>query len=447
MAPFNITTCARPNILALQPYNCARDDYTVDETNVLLDLNENAFGPSLPSDVTARATDLQNSGVAHLHRYPDRLQRNLKHQLCKLRNDKIPTDRNLTSHNVFIGSGSVEALDALIRCFCRPGHDCILTCPPTYGMYGVSAQVNDVRNHEVPLLPAPTFGLDVPAINHALLKDETIKLAYFASPGNPTGSLLSRIDIERILAHPSWNGVVVLDEAYIDFVHEDASLAALVTQYPNLVVVQTLSKAFGLAGIRVGVAFASPPVAHLLNNLKAPWNTPSPSSALASLAISEEGQFLMRHNRALMKAQRNRMLEELPKINGVGRLRGGTDSNFLLFEMLNTRGEPDNAVAAVVYDRLAKTSRVVVRFRGKEPGCFGCLRITVGTEDETTSFLESLRKIFVAMRQDAGARRKMESHDCVDDGVNNSSPSLSSLSLERSTKFLCTNEPRAAVKG
>lgn len=267
-------------------------------------------------------------------------------------------------------------------------------------MYSVSAQVNDVPLVKVPLLSAPSFALDVPAISNVLAApgNETIKIAYFCSPGNPTGALLSKFDIETILAHPTWNGVVVVDEAYVDFAPEDASLAELVTEHPNLVVMQTLSKAFGMAGIRLGAAFAAPEVAQVLNNVKAPYNISSPTSALASAAVGGEGLAVMRANRAKIVAQRDRLVKELPGVEGVGRLRGGTESNFLLYEMLNAAGAPDNEVAHAVYTALAENEGVVVRFRGKEHGCLGCLRITVGTEDEVTRFLSSLKEVLAKAR-------------------------------------------------
>ncbi|CRK11715.1 hypothetical protein BN1723_009467 [Verticillium longisporum] len=234
------------------------------------------------------------------------------------------------------------AIDALLRCFCIPAKDRILVCPPTYGMYSVSAQVNDVGLVKVPLQPAPEFGLDTQGICDALSREKGVKLAYLCSPGNPTGSLLAKEDVQKILEHPTWNGVVVLDEAYIDFAPEGSSLAEWVTEWPNLVVMQTLSKAFGMAGIRLGAAFTSEPIARLLNSLKAPYNISSPTSALASYAASEKGLQVMRANRTKICAQRVRLLAELPKINGVGRLRGGEASNFLLFEILDTAGNPDN---------------------------------------------------------------------------------------------------------
>lgn len=291
-----------------------------------------------------------------------------------------------------MGVGSDEAIDALLRCFCQPARDRILVCPPTYGMYSVSAQVNDVGLVKVPLLPAPSFQLDVEKISETLSSEENIKLAYLCSPGNPTGSVLDKEDIRKILEHPTWNGVVVVDEAYIDFSPEGSSLAEWVSEWPNLVVMQTLSKAFGMAGIRLGAAFTSVPIARLLNSLKAPYNISSPTSVLASYVVSEEGLATMRRNREKLVAQRNRLIEELGNIKGVGRLRGGQESNFLLYEMLSPQGEPDNTIALAVYESLAEQKGVVVRFRGKEHGCLGCLRITVGTEVENTRFLAALEK-------------------------------------------------------
>lgn len=301
-----------------------------------------------------------------------------------------------------MGVGSDEAIDALLRCFCTPGKDRILTCPPTYGMYAVSAQVNDVGIVKVPLLPAPEFGIDVPKITETLSQEKDIKLVYLCSPGNPTGSLIAKKDVEALLNHPTWNGVIILDEAYIDFAPEDASLAELVTEYPNLVVMQTLSKAFGLAGIRLGAAFTSPPIARLLNNLKAPYNISSPTSSLAITAVSEPGLAIMRTNLSALVTQRERLIAALPKIPGVGRLRGGTSSNFLLYEMLSAKDEPDNVTALAVYERLAENQGVVVRFRGKEFGCLGCLRITVGTEDEVTRFLKALERVLKEVRGGGG---------------------------------------------
>ena len=296
-----------------------------------------------------------------------------------------------------MGVGSDEAIDAILRCFCTPGKDKILTCPPTYGMYAVSAQVNDVEVLKVPLDSTKGFALCAEAINHELSSNPSIKAVYVCSPGNPTANLVSKSDLQKVLEHPTWNGVVVLDEAYIDFAPEGSSLAEWVTEWPNLVVMQTLSKAFGLAGIRLGAAFTSPEIANLLNNFKAPYNISSPTSTLAQAALTPKGLETMRRNRSKILRQKERLLEELPKVPGIGRFLGGSDSNFLLVQILDKPqdqgGKPDNETAMGVYEGLAESKRVVVRFRGKEFGCHGCLRITVGTEAEVDRFLEEVPKV------------------------------------------------------
>jgi len=373
-------------------------DYKDNGTNILLDANENAYGPSLPSDGPSTSSTNSNDpsiDFLGLHRYPDPHQHDLKQFLCNLRNTHAHTPKNITPENLFVGVGSDEAIDALLRCFCVPGRDKILVCPPTYGMYSVSAQVNDVGLVKVPLLPAPEFAIDLPLITSTLSSPEAsnIKLVYICSPGNPTGSLIKKENIKHVLEHPTWNGVVVLDEAYIDFAPEDSSLAEWVAEWPNLVVMQTLSKAFGLAGIRLGVAFTSEPIAALLNNLKAPYNVSSPASAIACQALQAGGLEVMRRNRTSIIEQRDRLLKEMPSVKGVGRFRGGTASNFLLVEILNAQGKPDNGTALQVYEILAETRGVVVRFRGKEHGCLGCLRITVGTKSEVTRFLKEVEEI------------------------------------------------------
>ncbi|KAI9830819.1 MAG: hypothetical protein M1819_005344 [Sarea resinae] len=404
---FNLETCARPNILALEPYRCARDDYKDDGTNILLDANENANGPGLAltpdgrlvngavkGDAIAKNLEIDLHG---LNRYPDPHQIELKQLLCNLRNTRHHSDKPLTPENLFVGVGSDEAIDALLRCFCAPGRDKILTCPPTYGMYSVSAQVNDVGIVKVPLDPANHFSLRAEAIEEALSSDPSIKLVYICSPGNPTANLIAKADIEKVLLHPTWNGVVVVDEAYIDFAPEDASLAGWVNEWPNLVVMQTLSKAFGLAGIRLGAAFTSPPIARLLNSLKAPYNISSPTSQLACAALEADNLKITQQSKAKILTQRERMLRELPRVPGVGRFLGGTDSNFLLVEILDKPrekdGKPSNETALAVYEALAETKGVVVRFRGKEYGCQGCLRITVGTKEEVDRFLKEIREV------------------------------------------------------
>lgn len=259
-------------------------------------------------------------------------------------------------------------------------------------MYAVSAQVNDLEIVKIPLDTSDSFKLRPQAINEALSKDGSIKLVYICSPGNPTANLIAKSDLQQVLEHPTWNGVVALDEAYIDFSPEGSSLAEWVLEWPNLVVMQTLSKAFGLAGIRLGAAFTAPPVARLLNNLKAPYNISSPTSELAQAALEPKSLTIMRENRERIVGQRERMIRQLPLIPGVGEFLRGADSNFLLVEILDKPrsqgGKASNETALAVYERLAETKGVVVRFRGKEVGCLGCLRITVGTEAEVDQMLQ-----------------------------------------------------------
>ena len=324
-----------------------------------------------------------------------------------------------------MGVGSDEAIDALLRCFCTPGRDKILTCPPTYGMYSISAQVNDLDIVTIPLDTNNSFQLRPKAINEALSSDPSIKIVYICSPGNPTASVIAKSDIQRVLEHPTWNGVVVLDEAYIDFAPEGSSLAEWVLEWPNLVVMQTLSKCFGLAGIRLGASFTSLDIAGLLNNLKAPYNISSPTSALACAALQPQNLDVMRRNRERLLTQRARMQSELPKIPGVGRFLGGSDSNFLLVEILDKPrdrgGKPNNETAMVTYERLAERRGVVVRFRGREVGCLGCLRITVGTEEEVSKLLAEMRLVLDnvfntksgAWANDDEAKREREANDIV----------------------------------
>lgn len=274
-------------------------------------------------------------------------------------------------------------------------------------MYSVSAEVNDIGIVKVPLDVDNEFQLRPDAINETLASDPSIKMVYICSPGNPTANLMRKEDIQKVLEHPTWNGVVVIDEAYIDFAPDGASLAEWVVEWPNLVVMQTLSKAFGLAGIRLGAAFTSPDIARLLNNLKAPYNISSPTSALSKAALGPKNLAMMCRNREQILVQRERLLEELPSIPGVGRFRGGTASNFLLVEILDKPldqgGRPCNKVAQAAYEGLAENKGVVVRYRGKEHGCEGCLRITVGTDTQVTKFLQELGPVLEGIYSSADA--------------------------------------------
>lgn len=266
-----------------------------------------------------------------------------------------------------------------------------------YSMYAVSAQVNDLEVVKVPLDTTQNFKLRPDVINDALSSDPSIKIVYICSPGNPTANLIAKSDIQHVLENLTWNGVVIVDEAYIDFSPEGSSLAEWVTEWPNLVVMQTLSKAFGLAGIRLGAAFTSPEIASLLNNLKAPYNVSSPTSTLACAALQPQNLVAMKRNRERIVKQRDRMTRELPKLPGVGNFLGGAESNFLLLEILDKPkgkgGKPSNETALAVYEKLAETKEIVVRFRGREVGCLGCLRITVGTEQEVDKLLQDMRVV------------------------------------------------------
>lgn len=318
----------------------------------------------------------------------------MKKLLCRFRNTHTHTAKVLKPDNLFVGVGSDEAIDVLLRCFCVPGRDKILTCPPTYGVYKVFAQANDIEIVQVPLMPAKGFAIQPEAINQALTSDPSIKLVYICTPGNPTGSLIPKSDIQQVLEHPTWNGVVVLDEAYIDFTADGTSLAEWVNEWPNLVVMQTLSKGFGLAGIRLGSAFTAPPIAALLNKIRGCYNISAPTSALAIAALQPQSLAVMQRNKDHLLAQRDRMVVELPRIPGVGRIIGGRDTNFLLVEIRDgPAGRPSSETAMAVYTALAERNGVVTRFRGKELGCEGCLRITVGTATEVDVILEKLRGV------------------------------------------------------
>lgn len=329
-----------------------------------------------------------------LNRYPDPHQIELKQLLCDFRNAESPGS-TLAPENLFLGVGSDEAIDAIIRALCVPGKDSLLTCPPTYGMYSVSAQINDVTVKKVNLDFTKTkFDIQLDKVNEMLANDPSIKLVYFCSPGNPTGSLLSQEAIEKVLQHPTWNGLVVVDEAYIDFAPVGTSMAPLVTKYPNLAVMQTLSKSFGLAGARLGATFASPEFARVLNAMKAPYNISTLTSEMGKRALSKEGIAKMRETVAKIISERDRLVQELPKIPGVGEFVGGFDSNFLLVEFLSKPdGEPSNEIAKKLYERLAESRQVVVRYRGSEPGCTGCLRISIGTREENNRVLEEIASV------------------------------------------------------
>jgi histidinol-phosphate aminotransferase len=226
-----------------------------------------------------------------------------------------------------------------------------------------------------------------------LKQDPLIKVIFLCSPGNPTGTLLKQSDIKDILNCPFYNGVVVVDEAYIDFCEKDASVSSWVTEYPNLIVSQTLSKAFGLAAIRLGFTISSKEIAQVFNNTKAPYNISTPTATFAQRALSKEGLKITNSFISSIKQQRQFLLEELIKLPFIKGFLGSNDANFVLAQFTNTEGEPSNDVAFKIYKQLAEVDGVVVRYRGTEMGCTGCLRITVGTSKENQFLIEKLGKI------------------------------------------------------
>ncbi|CCG82236.1 Histidinol-phosphate aminotransferase [Taphrina deformans PYCC 5710] len=375
--PFSLNELVRPNILKLLPYRCARDDYN-GPGYIFLDANENAYGPSLGSDYL----DTQA-----LNRYPDPNQAEVKQLLCELRGG------DLTPDNLFIGVGSDEAIDCVLRVFCSPAQDKILITPPTYGMYSVSATINDVGVLKIPLDESMEFQPRVPEILKALEADRTVKVLFFCSPGNPSSKLVDQKHIKAVL-ESGWNGIVVVDEAYIDFSLEGSSVCTWVNSFPNLIVLQTLSKAFGLAAIRLGAAFTSPTIAKIMNSLKAPYNISSPTSALAIRALEKGGLATMRTHVARLNAAREELAKSLLSFEHVKTIIGGTEANFIMAQIQTAEGKISNELAYKIYEDMAEKRGVVIRFRGHEHGCEGCLRVTVGTEEENEILLQMLQKSF-----------------------------------------------------
>lgn len=391
---FDLKAVVRPNILNLEPYRCARDDF---KTGVLLDANENTHGPAL-TNVSSLEQDLE------LNRYPDPHQIELKEQIIKFRNsqpNKLLQDfdnNKLRTDNLCLGVGSDESIDLLLRCVCAPGKEKMLICPPTYGMYSICATVNDVAIEKVPLL-YPSFGIDVSGIAQKVEADPAIKLVYITSPGNPTGKLVSVADIVELLERleKSWNGLVVVDEAYIDFTlsaqdKTSESVATLVNEHPNLVAMQTLSKSFGLAGIRLGITYCSSELSGFLNAMKYPYNISSLTSNVALRTTDpENGLNTMFEFVEAIKEQRAWVLKSLQESKYIGKNIGGLDSNFVLIEILDKEGKPSNDVAFALYNKLAISDSIVVRFRGKELNCTGALRISTGTAEENKLMVDTLK--------------------------------------------------------
>lgn len=385
---FDITKIARSNILSLEPYRCARDDF---KEGILLDANENTHGPSFDNLN-------ESERVLELNRYPDPHQEVLKTQICNFRNHErsdILDAEKLDVENLCLGVGSDESIDALMRCFIVPGKEKMISCPPTYGMYSLCAIVNDVGIVNVPL-DLETFDIIPKDILNALRNDHTIKLVYITSPGNPTAKKVSEelvLELIKGIEIENLNAIVVLDEAYIDFAPVGSSMCTLVNKHPNLVVLQTLSKAFALAGIRLGITYSNKAISKLLNSMKYPYNISNLTSDVAIRATTPEALELTKVKINKIIEERSVVLNALLQLKYVGKNRGGLDANFILVEILNKNLVPDNDAAYKLYLKLATENQIVVRFRGKELGCTGCLRITIGTPEENAVLIKTFAKV------------------------------------------------------
>ncbi len=350
---FELNSILRENIKRLVPYSSARDEYK-GKAGVFLDANENSLGAPVSFD-----------GSAVLNRYPDPLQLAVKDKLGKI--------KGLPIENIFLGNGSDEAIDILFRAFCEPGKDNVIVCPPTYGMYEVSANINDVGILKVPLLPE-SFQLDEMGIQKTI-NDKT-KLIFICSPNNPTGSSVAWMSIKNILEN--FKGMLVIDEAYINF----ASYKSLIPElqnYPNLIILQTLSKAWGLAGLRVGMAFASEPVIDVFNKIKPPYNINAVSQELVFKALDNIKEVNERIR--ILVSERKILSAEFSRFSFVKKVYE-SEANFILLKVNN---------ASALYDYLIE-NQIVVRDRSKVLRCEGCLRITVGTEKENRELISIFKK-------------------------------------------------------
>ncbi len=349
MNKFNLEQLVRENIKDLKPYRSARDDF---DQGLLLDANENSFGAPFEND-------------AELHRYPMPYQEDLR--------TNIADYRSVRPEQVFVGSGSDEAIDLLLRIFCNPVSDSILINPPTYGMYKVAAKINDIKVNEVRL----TDGFQLQPERVLNRVTDVTKMIFICSPNNPTSNVMRKEDIITILE--GFSGIVVVDEAYIDFCDGDSIINEL-DSFPNLVVLQTLSKAFGLAGIRLGFALASEEIISYMMKVKAPYNVNKLTSQAALRAFQNTD--IVRKKIKTIVAERERVSQSLQNISTVLSVFP-SDANFLLFKIKD---------ALKVYQKLA-TSGVIVRYRGNEPLCENCLRVTIGTPEENDRFLAELKKL------------------------------------------------------
>ena len=346
---FDLISLLRPHIASLQPYTSARDEYT-GKIGVFLDANENPYGSITDQD---------------FNRYPDPYQSDLKTEISKIK--EVPADQ------IFLGNGSDEAIDLLFRAFCNPGKDNVILLPPTYGMYEVSASINDVAIRKVPL--TSDFQMQPEKVLAAV--DDQTKIIFVCSPNNPSANKLKRENIIQVLEN--FKGIVVLDEAYIDF-SDEPSFTTQLEKYPNLLVMQTFSKAWGLASLRLGMAFGSKDIIAILNRIKPPYNISglTQDTVLASLKNYDKVKSMTQE----ILEEREFLKNELAKLPFVQKIHP-SHANFLLVKIPN---------AMQVYQDLIE-QKIIVRNRAKVLLCEDCLRISVGTRAENEAFLENLKKV------------------------------------------------------
>ncbi|NMH88291.1 histidinol-phosphate transaminase [Flavivirga algicola] len=344
---FNIENLIRPTIKALKPYSSARDEFQGNsDAMVFLDANENPF----------------ENGV---NRYPDPQQGSLKQILSEI--------KNIDTKNILLGNGSDEVLDLIFRAFCEPNKDNIIILPPTYGMYSVLANINAIGIKKVQL--SNSFQPQVEAILDAV--DDHSKILFLCSPNNPTGNSFSSQSIEKLLN--KFNGIVAIDEAYIDF-SEETSWIDRLEEFPNLIVTQTLSKAYGMAGIRLGMCYASAKIISVLNSIKPPYNVNELTQQKAIQQLSIKGLAKSQiHN--ILK-ERTNLISELESVSFISKIYP-SDANFVLVKVDD---------AAKRYDQLINKG-IVIRNRTTQPGCENCVRLTVGTPEENKILINTLKSI------------------------------------------------------
>ncbi|GGD28115.1 histidinol-phosphate transaminase [Flavobacterium orientale] len=343
---FSVQNLVRKNILNMKSYSSARDEFKEFETNLIfLDANENPF----------------SNGY---NRYPDPQQKLLKAVLAK--------QKKVSLNQILLGNGSDEVLDLLFRTFCEPNQDNIITLPPTYGMYGVLADLNAIENKEI--LLTNDFEPNVDEILNAV--SENTKIIFLCSPNNPTGNSFSDESILYLLKN--FNGLVVLDEAYIDFSSKQSWLSEL-NDFPNLVIVQTLSKAYGLAGLRIGIAYASEEIISILNKIKPPYNL---NTASQEIAMKKLSQNTLTAQVKKIVSERENVIKSLKAINFIKQIFP-SDANFILIKVDD---------ANLRYNQLIQAG-IVIRNRSNQQLCENCLRITIGTKEENNQLITTLKSL------------------------------------------------------